>query len=72
MLMKLYHWISSLFFHYITLYTHIKIVSCVFLGAVKRGIENASFEDKRKITELLVEEIIMINGKVEIIHIGYF
>jgi site-specific DNA recombinase len=40
-----------------------------FCEAVKRGIENASFEDKRKITELLVEEIIVTNGKVEIIHI---
>jgi hypothetical protein len=39
------------------------------IKVVKRGIENASFEDKRKITELLVEEIIVINGKVEIIHI---
>jgi site-specific DNA recombinase len=40
-----------------------------FCEAVKRGIENTSFEDKRKITELLVEEIIVTNGKVEIIHI---
>ncbi len=40
-----------------------------FCEAVKRGIENASFEDKRKIIELLVEEIIVTNGKVEIIHI---
>ncbi|MBU4129084.1 hypothetical protein KJ582_03105, partial [bacterium] len=30
---------------------------------------NASFEDKRKIVELLIEEIIVTNGKVEIFHI---
>ena len=40
-----------------------------FCDAVKQGIENASFEDRRKIIELLVEEIIVTNGKVEIAHI---
>lgn len=40
-----------------------------FCGAVKQGIENASFEDRRKIIELLVEEVIVTNGKVEIVHI---
>jgi len=40
-----------------------------FCKAVKSGIENASFEDKRKIVELLIEEIIVTNGKVEIFHI---
>ncbi|MCX9012273.1 MAG: recombinase zinc beta ribbon domain-containing protein [Candidatus Methanoperedens sp.] len=40
-----------------------------FCDAVKQGIENASFEDKRRIIELLVEEVIVTNGKVEIIHI---
>jgi len=40
-----------------------------FCNAVKRGINNASFEDRRKIIELLVEEVIVTNGKVEIIHI---
>ncbi len=40
-----------------------------FCDAVKQGIENASFEDKRRIIELLVEEVIVTNGKVEIVHI---
>ncbi len=40
-----------------------------FCNAVKQGIENASFEDRRKIIELLVEEVIVTNGKVEIVHI---
>jgi site-specific DNA recombinase len=40
-----------------------------FCDAVKQGIENASFEDRRKIIELLVEEVIVINRRVEIIHI---
>ena len=40
-----------------------------FCYAVKQGIENASFEDRRKIIELLVEEVIVTNGRVEIIHI---
>jgi Site-specific recombinases, DNA invertase Pin homologs len=40
-----------------------------FCSAVKQGIENASFEDKRKIIELLVEEVVVTNGKVEIAHI---
>jgi site-specific DNA recombinase len=40
-----------------------------FCEAVKRGIENASFEEKRRIVELLVEEVIVTNGKVEIKHI---
>src|SRR5574341_941210 len=30
---------------------------------------SASFEDKRRIIELLVEEVIVTNGKVEIVHI---
>jgi hypothetical protein len=40
-----------------------------FCEAVKRGIENASFEEKRRIFELLVDEVIVTNGKVEINHI---
>jgi len=40
-----------------------------FCNAIKRGINNASFEDRRKIIELLVEEVIVTNGEVEIIHI---
>ncbi|SNQ59293.1 hypothetical protein [Candidatus Methanoperedens nitratireducens] len=40
-----------------------------FCNAVKQGIENAGFEDRRKIIELLVEEVIVRNGKVEIVHI---
>jgi site-specific DNA recombinase len=40
-----------------------------FCDAVKQGLENASFENRRKIIELLVEEVIVTNGKVEIIHI---
>ena len=40
-----------------------------FCSAVKQGIENASFEDKRKIIELLIEEVVVTNGKVEIVHI---
>jgi len=40
-----------------------------FCDTIKQGIENASFEDKRKIVELLVEEVIVTNGKVEINHI---
>ncbi|HWQ96154.1 MAG TPA: recombinase family protein [Candidatus Methylomirabilis sp.] len=40
-----------------------------FCDAVKRGIENASFEDRRKIIELLIEEVVLTNGKVEIAHI---
>ncbi len=40
-----------------------------FCNAVKQGIENASFEDRRKIIELLVEEVIVTNGNVEIAHI---
>lgn len=34
----------------------------VFCYAVKQGIENASFDDRRKIIELLVEEVIVTNG----------
>ncbi len=40
-----------------------------FCDAVKRGMENASFEDRRKIVELLVEEVKVTNGKIEIVHI---
>jgi len=40
-----------------------------FCNAVNRGIKNASFEDRRKIIELLVEEVIVKNGEVEITHI---
>lgn len=40
-----------------------------FCNAVKRGIENASFEERRKIVELLIEEVKVTNGKVEIVHI---
>src|SRR5574337_294451 len=40
-----------------------------FCDTVKRGINNASFEDKRKIVELIVEEVIVTDGKVEIIHV---
>jgi site-specific DNA recombinase len=40
-----------------------------FCSAVKQGIENASFEDKRKIIELLIEEVVVTNRKVEIVHI---
>jgi site-specific DNA recombinase len=40
-----------------------------FCNAIKQGIANANFEDRRKIIELLVEEIIVTNGKVEIAHI---
>ncbi len=40
-----------------------------FCTAIKQGIENASFEDRRKIIELLVEEVIVTNRRVEIIHI---
>jgi site-specific DNA recombinase len=40
-----------------------------FCEAVKRGIGNASFEEKRRIIELLVEEVIVTNGKVDINHI---
>ncbi len=40
-----------------------------FCDAVKRGMENASFEDRRKIVELLVEEVKVTNGKIEIAHI---
>jgi site-specific DNA recombinase len=40
-----------------------------FCDAVRRGIEDANFEDRRKIIELLVEEVVVTNGKVEIAHI---
>lgn len=43
-----------------------------FCDAVRRGIGNANFEDRRKIIELLVEEVIVTNGKVEIAHIVPF
>lgn len=41
----------------------------VFCDAVKQGIDNAGFEDKRRIIELIIEEVIVTNGKVEIVHI---
>jgi site-specific DNA recombinase len=40
-----------------------------FCNVIKQGIEHASFNDKRRIVELLIEEIVVTNGKVEIHHI---
>lgn len=40
-----------------------------FCDTIRQGIENASFEDKRKIVELLVEWVTVTNGEVEIHHI---
>jgi len=40
-----------------------------FCDTIKQGIEHASFDDKRRIVELLVEEIVVTNVKVEIHHI---
>ena len=40
-----------------------------FCEAVEQGIKKASFEEKRRIIELLVEEVIVTNGKVKINHI---
>ncbi len=40
-----------------------------FCDTIKQGIEHASFDDKRRIIELLVEEIVVTNGKVDIHHI---
>lgn len=40
-----------------------------FCNTVRKGLENASFDDKRRIVELLVEEVVVTNGRVEIHHV---
>ena len=40
-----------------------------FCDTVRKGLEHASFEEKRRLVELLVEEVVVTNGKVEIHHI---
>lgn len=40
-----------------------------FCDTIRQGIKNTSFEDKRRVVELLVEEVVVTNEKVEIHHI---
>jgi len=40
-----------------------------FCDTVKNGLKNASFENKRRIVELLIEEVVVTKGRVEIHHV---